>query len=163
MSDVNPAISNGGKTVGSRRFPWGRWVFRLVLLAIVVLIGGALWCVYDAVSEALHAEKGLHATNLTIEAVAEYLDKHNGAWPRSWKELEQSSSQMGEAYRFAGGSDKIQEFVAFDFNADPDRLAQQTDDEFAAIKPVGPRFESYRIEVPFLLETLRRTRHTKGR
>jgi hypothetical protein len=130
---------------------------------VVALIGGALWRVYDGTSASLHAEKGLHATQFTFEAIEDYVRKHNGAWPRSWKELERSSPQMDDVYRWTGGSYKVQEFVSVDFDADPDRLAKQTEEEFQAIRPVGPFYGSYRIEIPFMLEALRQTRELKPR
>jgi hypothetical protein len=142
---------------GSRA--WIRWTIRAVLLGIVVLVAGGLWCVYLGVSESLHAENGLHATQYTFEAVEDFLKKHDGEWPRSWKQLEQSSPQMSDVYESVGGPDKVEEFVAVDFDADPDRLAKQTQEEFQAIKPVGSFYGSYKFRIPSLLESLRQTRH----
>ena|ERR1700730_4529932 len=100
MSDVKAQMSGGGEAVNSRRSAGRRWTIRAILVAVVALIGGALWCVYDGISASLHAEKGLHATQFTFQAIEDYVRKHNGAWPRSWKELERSSPQMDDVYRW---------------------------------------------------------------
>ncbi len=151
-------MSNGGEPPTPRRPTSWRWVFRSLLFLIVVGLAGGLWCAYDGISASLHAESGLHATRLTIQAVEEYVKKHDGAWPRSWKELEQSSTKIKDVYDWTQGSGNIDNFVSVDFGANPDRLAKQTEEDFTAIKPVGPYYGSYRIEVPFLLEALRQTR-----
>ena len=101
---------------------------------------------------------GLHATIGTVEAVEDFVRKHDGAWPRSWGELEQTSPQIRDAYGFTDGRAKIEEFVSIDFNANPDQLMKQSEEEFDAIKPVGPSYGSYRYHLPSLLAALRETR-----
>ncbi len=103
---------------------------------------------------------GLHATQMTMEAVEDYLRKNDGNWPGSWKALEASSPKTFDVYRWTGGSDSVSEYVFVDFNADPNRLATQSEDEFDAIKPVGSFYGSYRYHIPSLLQALRETRHT---
>lgn len=148
-------------SAGSYRFRWKRWLIGFVLF-VVAGLAAAGWFVYRAISAALHAENGLHATRFTIAAVEDYVRKHDGTWPRSWNDLEQSSPQMRDVYRFTDGPDKVEEFVSVDFNADPDLLAKQNADEFYAIKPVRPSFENYRSHLPFLLDALRQTRRSRS-
>jgi hypothetical protein len=129
------------------------------LVAVLAGLAWGGWCVYDGISASLHAEMGLHATRQTIETVEVYVKNHNGQWPRSWNDLEQSRSAVAEVYRWTGGREHVNEFVFIDFDADANRLAKQTDDEFDAIRPVGPFYGSYRFAIPLLLQTLRQTRH----
>jgi hypothetical protein len=151
-------LTNGGEVATPRRFRWKRWVIGSVVVLFLSAGTFVLWCAYEAISASLHAERGLHATRWTIQAAEDYVTKHNGAWPRSWVDLEESSSQMKDAYGITGGREHVEEFVAVDFKADPDRLAKQTEEQFTAIKPVGPLYPSYRSQIPFLLEALRKAR-----
>src|ERR1700678_669967 len=132
------------------------WLTRAILILVVAGIAAGIWCVYEGVSVSLHAEKGLHATRLTLEIVEEYVAQHNGAWPRSWTDLEQTSGKISEVYRMTGGREHVADYVWIDFDADPGRLAKQTESEFEAIRPVGPFYPSYRVAVPSLLEALRK-------
>jgi hypothetical protein len=154
-------MDNSSKVVTPRRPTWRRWTVRGICVAVLALVAIGFWCAYNALSGSLHAEKALHATQLTFEAVEDYVRQHDGAWPRSWNELERSSPQTSDAYSWAGGSNKIQEFVSVDFNANPDQLAKQAVAKFQAIKPVGPYYDNYTDHIPYLLEALRATRRPK--
>ena len=127
-------------------------------MSLAVAIGWGAWCVYEGVSASVHAEKGLHATRLTLKAVEEYFTKHDGAWPGSWADLEQTSNKVDEVYQMTDGRDHVADFVWVDFGADPDLIAKQTENEFEAIRPVGPYYASYRFAVPLFLESLRKAR-----
>src|SRR5580700_6615697 len=135
MIDTKPSTSGNNAT---RRTGWARWAIRSAFLLVGVGLAVGLWCLYDGISASVHAERGLHATKLTIQAAEAYVKKHEGAWPRSWAELEQSDSKVKEAYEWTEGAGNVGKFVFVDFGADPNRLARQTEREFEAIKPVGP-------------------------
>ncbi len=95
---------------------------------------------------------------MTLQAVEEYVTKHNGAWPRSWADLEQTSNKVNEVYQVTDGREHVADFVWIDFNADPDLIAKQTEDEFDAIGLVGLQHPSYHFAVPPFLEALRKAR-----
>jgi hypothetical protein len=120
MLDVNCPISDDGATVAPRRSSLRRWTIRSILFFIVAGIAFGLWCAYDGISASLHAERVLGATRWTIEAAEDYVKAHDGAWPRSWEDLEQSSNHMKDVYGMTGGRKHVQEFVSVDFGADPD-------------------------------------------
>ncbi len=160
MSVPNPQASLSRENVAPRRRTWLRWTIRAIVALLALGLGFGAWCVYEGISASLHAEMGLHATQMTIEAVEEYVRKNDGNWPRSWKAIEQSSPKAFDAYQWTRGSNSISQYVFVDFDADPNRLATQSEDEFEAIKPVGPFYGSYRHHIPFLLQALRETRHT---
>jgi hypothetical protein len=158
MSAPNPSMSQGREGVAPGRTPQLRWALRAIVALLVSGIGFGLWSLYEGISASLHAEIGLHATQMAIEAVEEYVRKHDGGWPRSWKALQESSPKTFDVYQWTGGFDHVNQYVFIDFEADPDRLATQSDDEFEAIKPVGPYYGSYKYHIPFLLQALRETR-----
>jgi len=113
---------------------------------------------YVDISAGRHAEKALPAAQMTLQAVEEYVTKHNGAWPRSWADLEQTSNKVNEVYRMTDGREHVADFVWIDFNADPALIAKQTEDEFHAIGLVGLQHSSYHFAVPPFLEALRKAR-----
>jgi hypothetical protein len=64
-------------TIIKTRRGWLQWLTRATVALIVTGIAAAAWCVYEGVSVSLHAENGLHATRLTLQAVEEYVTKHD--------------------------------------------------------------------------------------
>jgi hypothetical protein len=163
MSVPNPATSLSHQNVAARRASWPRWTLRAIVALLVLGLGFGAWCAYEGISESLHAEVGLHATQMTMEAVEDYVRKNDGNWPGSWKALEASSPKTFDVYRLTRGFDNVSQYVFIDFAADPARLAKQSQDEFEAIKPVGPFYGSYRYHIPFLLQALRETRQPTPR
>jgi hypothetical protein len=135
------------------------WWRKRSILALIALGTGLVGLrAYIDISAGLHAEKGLHAARMTLQAVEEYVTKHNGAWPRSWADLEQTSNKVNEVYQMTDGREHVADFVWIDFNADPDLIAKQTEDEFDAIGLVGLQHPSYHFAVPPFLEALRKAR-----
>jgi hypothetical protein len=123
----------------------GSWRRRVVLALVMLLLfaaGAVAWCIYVAVSQSLHAEAALHATNEACELVTEYARQHHGAWPRSWQDLERLSMPIDRfnVFPWPKESQRLQQYVTIDFSADPELLAKQSVDDFEAIKPIGPVF-----------------------
>jgi hypothetical protein len=103
----------------------------------------------------------LHATNEACELTMEYVQQHNGAWPRSWHDLERVHlpPNKSNVYRWPEDSKQLRQFVTIDFAAEPEQLTKQTVADFEAIKPIGPSFP-YKDDgrVLALLESLRASR-----
>ena len=138
---------------------WKRWGIRSAIGILVAGIVCLAWLVYSGISMSLRAEKAFHATLLTTQVIEDYVRQHNGQWPRSWKELEQSSTRTGANLRWPEDQAEIEQYVCVDFDADANDLARQSADEFQAIKPIGPHYVwEDRPELSSLLETLRSTR-----
>ncbi len=143
----------------------GRWLRRVLRMLLLFLLVGAViaaGCIYVGVSTSVHAEKALHATNEVCNLMTEYVQQHNGAWPRSWHEFEQLSLPPNKYsfYHWPEDSKRLQEFVAIDFAADPEQLAKQSVDEFDAIKPIGPYYPyKFYGHVASLLKALCVSRH----
>ena len=135
---------------------WKRWATRSAIAIVIAGIVGAAWLVYVRIATSLRAENALHATLLTTQVIEDHARKHNGQWPRSWKELEQSSSRSRAMFKWPNDRAEIQQYVWIDFDANSNDLARQSADEFEAIKPIGPHYpwEDY-PELSSLLETLR--------
>jgi hypothetical protein len=145
-----------------RRFR--RFGLRAILVVLVVVVAGGAWLTYKAVNTALHAEMALHATNEVCDLVKRYVQQHDGAWPRSWHDLEQVNCPPGtyNVFPWPEKSPELQQFVAINFAADPKQLATQSPADFEAIKPIGPHYP-YKQDgfVESLLESLRSSRKAK--
>jgi hypothetical protein len=92
---------------------------------------------------------------LTFAVVEDYVKSNHGAWPRSWQDLETLPSRSYGMYVWPKDRQRIQEYVAIDFAADPADLARQTPEEFKAIRPIFGYY-SYKDdrELRSLLKTL---------
>lgn len=129
--------------------------FFILMTLFAVWFGWAMMPVYTS----LRAEKADHATLLTTQVIEDHVMQHDGQWPRSWTELEQSPSRSRAMFKWPNDRAEIQPYVWVDFDADANYLARQSADEFRAIEPIGPYYpwEDY-PELSSLLETLRSTR-----
>jgi hypothetical protein len=133
-----------------------RWVTRVavVVALIAALIGG--FCIYQRVSSSLHAEHVLHAALLTVQLLNDHVAVHDGQWPRSWTDLEGLPPRKWAMFEWPKDSQEVQQYVAIDFSADPQRLATQNVEQFDTVRPIGPYYpfkDSGFVEA--LLNTLR--------
>jgi hypothetical protein len=124
--------------LAGKRHPW-RWVAGTAVVLASVMSAS----VWHAVTDADHAEKSLHGTLLTLDLVTAHVRAHHGKWPRSWSDLERQHPEGRYLFRWPEDVATVREYVTVDFEADPVVVAQQSKDEFAAVRPVGPSF-SYR-------------------
>jgi hypothetical protein len=125
-----------------------------VVVVVAALAGG--FCLYQGVSASLHAEHVLHAALLTVQLVNEHVVQHNGQWPHSWADLEDLPPRESAMFAWPKDSQQVQKYVVVDFSADPQRLAEQSAEEFDAVRPIGPYYpfnDSGPVDV--LLTTLR--------
>lgn len=118
---------------------WLRFSLRglLILILIAALAGG--YCLYLGISTSLHAERGLHAALLTVELLTDYVQQHEGQWPRSWSDLEDLPPRE-KVYKWPADSLVVQQYVTVDFSTDPQRLAKLNSAEFDAVRPIGPYY-----------------------
>jgi hypothetical protein len=108
---------------------------------VVAIAAAAIFCwkVAESISSCLTAEKALHANRLVIELVREYAVAHRGAWPTSWRDLEQLSPREHALFSWPQVRERVQKYVTVDFAADSNRLVTQPVEQFAAIHVCGPR------------------------
>ena len=118
-----------------------RWIIRIVAIVVLLAMLTGGYCVYRGLTDSIHAEYVLHAAIMTIELIDEHVTSHDGAWPRSWADLEAlPPRERPGMFDWPQESAKVQQYVAVDFSADPQRLAQQSVDEFDAVRPIGPYY-----------------------
>jgi len=129
-----------------RRFSF-RWLLGF-LIFWVVLFG--IWRLYQAPRE---AQARLAHIRHVLAVVAQYVRQHQGAWPRSWEEIEKTPVPP-EAPRRLGAWPEVRHHVKVDFQVDPRKLLQAGPDQFQAISPRG-RCGDYREDVQQLLEAIR--------
>ena len=137
-----------------------RWAIRIAVTAVVIAALAIGYCLCQEISASLHAEHVLHASSLTVQLLEDYVVQHDGEWPRSWTDLEGLPPREWAVFEWPKDSQEVQQYVAVDFSADPQRLAKLKLDEFDAVRPIGPYypFEDYG-SVEALLRTIRE--HTK--
>lgn len=118
-----------------------RWIIRVVALVVLVAVLAGGYCVYRGITDSLHAEHVLHAAMLTVELIDEHVTTHDGAWPRSWADLEAlPPHERRGMFEWPRDSVKVKQYVTVDFSADPQRLAEQSVEEFDAVRPIGPYY-----------------------
>jgi hypothetical protein len=115
-----------------------RQITYAVLVAFVACVSIGLTLIYTAVSESLTAERAFHANSLVVELLREYVVSHNGRWPRSWRDLERLPRRECSMFRWPADSEVVRRYVSVDFGADPEKLATESVEEFAAVRPRGP-------------------------
>jgi hypothetical protein len=133
--------------------PVARIAFSVVIVAVLIGAGFA----YVAISRSLHAENALHSTLLTLRLLNEYVALHDGEWPASWTDLEAlRPDDRTSMYDWPEDSRKVQEYVEIDFTANSKLLAEQSIDDFGAVRSIGPYYpwKDY-YEVENLLNSLK--------
>src|SRR5947207_3112455 len=63
----------------------------LVLILLLVLVATPAILIYRCASNALDAEATLHANEVILRVVTEYIHEHPGCWPESWEDLQQTA------------------------------------------------------------------------
>lgn len=145
MPQQNASELLSPEPTGSRR----GWVIA-GLVIVVTSLGLAGYAAYQGQQALIHSHTlamGRFATGM----VQDFVETHDGRWPRSWEELakNQNPPQI---------SPSLRQRVIIDFDADPAALARQRNEEFIAISPVQPPSATYRDywQIESLLETLRK-------
>jgi hypothetical protein len=144
-----------------------RVVRRYVLAILIVLVCIVGFFIYAGFAS-LAAEERLQTTLYTIRLVDLFVQSH-GRWPSSWRELQTvkvpaklvttTYSEGQEMYRWPESSEYFQRYVIIDFNADPNVVAQQSTDDFIAIRPNGTH---YPYKEYHFIEDLQQTLRQKG-
>lgn len=101
------------------------WVFRGLALILVVVAGGIGYCGWFA----LKAEENLIALSETTVLVESFVNRNEGAWPKSWDDLLRVSVSVDGRQDV----DRLRRFVDVDFQADPGLLMNQSPEQFQAI------------------------------
>jgi hypothetical protein len=118
----------------------------IVFLVCVVVIVGA-WSMVAFVEAVLDVPKQAYAVWWTADLVIEYMEHHEGAWPKGWDDLRSVADGIPEITESVEGNgshivefrphasiEELQSLVEIDWNANPDELVK------AHRKEVGPPF-----------------------
>ncbi len=102
------------------------------------LVGGVI-C-WRVVSDSLNAENTLHAYNLVLDIVAEYI-KANGKWPDSWEALAKTPPALTHrVWNWPSDIKEIRRRVRIDFSRQLQEVANTHEDSFDAVEQVGPQY-----------------------
>ena len=114
-----------------------RWLVRVFVAVVLLIVVGIGVSVYLGISASLHAEKALHSINLVTVVVDRFVQQEK-RWPKSWDDLHAISTvDAPTMYSWPGDAKTVQQFVAIDFETDVKVIASQTVGDFDAIKPIG--------------------------
>jgi hypothetical protein len=102
-----------------------RWVIRIVAVLGVLAALVAASFIYRGVSRSLEAERALYAASLTALLLDEYVATHDGAWPRSWNDLETLPANEWNMFQWPADSHAMQRYVEIDFAVNSQVLAEK--------------------------------------
>lgn len=125
-----------------------RWLLGFLVVWLVLF---GIWRWYQAPRE---ARARLAHMRHVLAVVTQYVREHQGAWPRSWEEIEKTQVPADAPPR-QGAWPEVRAHVKVNFQVDPRRLVEAGVDQFQAISPRGPCAGDYREEVQRLLEAIR--------
>lgn len=92
---------------------------------------------------------------VTPIVVAAFVKENDGAWPRSWEELQAGPQPKIFVHQDSIDYEVVRRHVVIDFDSDPSELARQSPESFVAIRAIDPVY-SYSHDVKHLIETLKR-------
>ena len=99
---------------------------RIVICAVVFVLTVAGWAAYHIVS-AVRSVPDAYAAWDTGTLIIEYLDTHDGKWPRSWDDLRAAAASAPKHNRTlygAGAYHDLPSRVRVDWEADPKEIAR---------------------------------------
>lgn len=134
---------------------------RLAMLfaASVVLVIAIGFVVWRGVSNSLEAEATLHAYNLVLDVVAEYIKEHE-MWPDSWDALGNTSPALEHnVWTWPRNMDEIRRRVKIDFSLQIHDVARMHEDTFNAIEQVGPHYGGNESAIREVIATAKQKSH----
>ncbi|MBI3832415.1 MAG: hypothetical protein HY291_23020 [Planctomycetes bacterium] len=129
-----------------QRFVGAIAIISLISCVVIVVL------MVRAASTASEAEHTLQVTIETSKILSTYVKDYPGRWPKSWEDLSKSSSDKGHILTY--NLDEFKKRVYVDFDANLDELATQKPETFSAVRPIGPCFDSYKVFIPELIESI---------
>ncbi len=107
---------------------WRHLTLKRTILAVVialVLLSPFAICKFNAYIHDLLGD--LYGQWWVADMIVDYMERHDGAWPRQWDDLEEAYeicvARKGKAFEFR----ELQSLVVVDFAADPKELAKAID------------------------------------
>jgi len=134
--------------------------FFVAASAVLVVIAVGAWilqCIMGCISVWRHSDMAMYATADAARAVENFV-RERRRWPTSWQELEsmpRPSATGGAALVAPEDWDEMRTYVEIDFSLTLGAVANQPEQDFDAIKPIGPVAASYRSALDPLIQTVR--------
>jgi hypothetical protein len=110
----------------------------LVVGIICVVLGGTIWGGVAFVRAIIDVPRRAYAVWWTADLVIEYMERNQGAWPRSWEELRPLAEPAGGVkeskepdgrviveFRPMASVDVLKHLVEIDWDAAPERLLEE--------------------------------------
>ncbi len=131
-----------------------KWTIGCALVAVVLIAAIG----YFRLNEAL---RGDYYTLDVMLMVKEYVETHDGQWPSTWGDLEETDRFKERGLKMS----VYPQFVAVDFTLTSDQLIQEPDLIHHAVCPVGGGYICYPHagdHLQDILQTIRRERSLDG-
>jgi len=130
-----------------------------LILAVAVSVAISLYRWHNGV------DAQNYAVRVMFSVTEDYVKSHQGAWPRSWADLE-SVPIAGKWYEKSLDYKLVKQHVVIDFDASPEKLARQVPAEFHAIDAKNPVFDFSRdprlVGLLRTLESFHKQKHGRG-
>ena len=127
---------------------------RFLCGTVLLVLVGAIASAISAARFALTAENHLLAMHNAIGACHAYVEQNNGAWPKSWDDIDPLFPDERDW--------NVRDSVEIDFNADPAQLAKQDWESFTGIRPKQPVYLAYEWRLNALIELLKKHHDPDG-
>jgi hypothetical protein len=138
----------------------------LILIFLLLLVAVPCVLIYRCASEGLEAEATLHANEVILGVVKQYIHEHPGRWPGSWDDLKNTAIPDDDQVSHYRWPDDIEEYrKRFDirFGLTLEEVAEMVTFEeqaqwefprFTAVRPKGPHYWPP-LGIPGLLKEIR--------
>lgn len=121
----------------------------------IVLLGGML-LVYG-IYQYLQQVKSEYETVRVVQMVEDYVKSHDGQWPSSWQDLDETKTGK----RLGSRSSYYRQFAAVDFSCHSEQLLRDPAAIYEAVTPVSRRYVMYphaKQDLDRVLQTIRDAR-----
>jgi len=138
---------------------------RIILDVVVValpLLGSTSLVVLicQSIRVSLDAEVTLHAYELVLDVLDDYLAQNGGRWPRSWDDLIQIRHDGFAGRRWPEDVAQVKKRIRIDFDLTTDEVIGMDIEHFTAVTQIGPNYGPHE---GFLAKFLYDARRSAGR
>jgi len=119
---------------------------------LLLLVGIPCLLIYRCASSGLEAEATLHANEVILRVITQYIHEHPGCWPETWDDLKNTAIPEDDQLSHYRWPDDIQEYKKrfhIEFGLTLKEVADMVTSEeeaqwefprFTAVRPKGPHY-----------------------